>query len=75
MGMALAKKPTTCSGLTWLLILALLVASLVSLPACNQADDLSGNSLKAAIVDQLYSLQPNEAAIEQMTQELENYGF
>ncbi len=30
---------------------------------------------KAAIVDQLYSLQPNEAFIEQMTQELGDYGF
>lgn len=30
---------------------------------------------KAAIVDQLYSLQPNQAFIEQMTQELEDYGF
>ena len=58
-----------------LLILALLIVWLVSLPACNQADDLSTDSLKAAIVDQLYSLQPNPAFIQQTTQELEDYGF
>ena len=71
----MSKKLTTQSGLSWLLILALVIASLVSLPACNQADDSSGSSLKAAIVDQLYSLQPNQAFIHQTTQELEDYGF
>jgi len=30
---------------------------------------------KAAIIDQLYNLQPNEAFIEQTTQYLEDYGF
>ncbi|HEX74750.1 MAG TPA: hypothetical protein G4N93_06365 [Dehalococcoidia bacterium] len=69
------NKLTTGLGPTWLLILAFLIVSLLSLPACNQADDLSGSSLKAAIIDQLYSLQPNEAAIQQMTRELEGYGF
>jgi len=75
MGTVLDTKPTTCSGLTWLLILALLIVWLVSLPACNQSPDSSTNSLKAAIVDQLYSLQPNPAFIQQVTQELEDYGF
>ena len=56
-------------------ILALLIIWLVSLPACHQGYDSSTSPLKAAIVDQLYSLEPNEAAIEQMTQELEDYGF
>ena len=56
-------------------ILALLVIWLLWLPACHQGDELSTSPLKAAIVDQLYSLQPNEAAIKQMTQELADYGF
>jgi len=75
MGAALANKLTTKRSLTWLLILALLIVWLVSIPACNQTQDSLTDSLKAAIVDQLYSLQPNEAAIQQMTQELEDYGF
>ncbi len=75
MGTALANKKTTRLGLSWLLILALLIVSLVSLPACNQADDSLNNPLKAAIIDQLYSLQPNQAFIQQTTQELEDCGF
>ena len=75
MATALTNKLTTRPGLTWLAILALLIVWLVSLPACNQAYNLSSNSLKAAIVDQLYNLQPNQAFIEQTTQELEDYGF
>ena len=71
----MVNKPTTQPGLTWLSILALVIISLVSLPACNQAHDPLTNSLKGAIVDQLYSLEPNEAAIGQMTQELTDYGF
>ena len=71
----MVNKPTTRPSLTWLLILALVIISLVSLPACNQAHDPLTNSLKGAIVDQLYSLQPNQAFIHQTTQELEDYGF
>jgi len=33
------------------------------------------SELRAAIVDQLYSLQPNEAFINEVTRELEDYGF
>jgi len=54
--MALVNKPTTQPGLSWLLVLALVIVSLVSLPACNQAHNSSSASLKAAIVDQLYVL-------------------
>jgi len=75
MGMALANKLTTRPGLTWLLVLALLIIWLVSVPACSQAQDSLTNSLKAAIVDQLYSFQPNQAFIHQTTQELADYGF
>jgi len=60
---------------TRLWILTLLIAWLLWLPACHQGYESSTTPLKAAIVDQLYSLEPNEAAIEQMTQELEDYGF
>lgn len=61
------------AGRLW--ILTLLVIWLLWLPACHQSNELPADSLKAAIVDQLYSLQPNEAAIKQMTQELTDYGF
>jgi hypothetical protein len=75
MGTALINKLTTRPSVTWLFILVLVIVWLVSLPACNQADDSSGNSLKAAIIDQLYNLQPNPDFIQQTTQELEDYGF
>jgi len=67
------KMAAALTGRLW--ILTLLVILLLWLPACHQGDELPADSLKAAIVDQLYSLQPNEAAIKQMTQELEDYGF
>jgi len=75
MATALTKKSASQPGLAQLLMLVLLIVWLVSLPGCNQTHNSPSNSLKAAIVDQLYSLQPNEAFIEQATQELEDYGF
>jgi len=75
MAIALARKLTTRTSLARLSILALLIISLVSLPACSQPNDSSTDSLKAAIIDQLYILQPNEAFIAQTVQELEDYGF
>lgn len=72
---ALANKVSTQPGLACLSILALLILPLVLLPACNQSYNSSSNSLKAAIVDQLYVLQPNEAFISEVTKELEDYGF
>jgi len=67
------KIASVLTGRLW--ILTLLVILLLWLPACHQGDELPADSLKAAIVDQLYSLQPNLAFIQQTTQELEDYGF
>jgi len=44
-------------------------------PTSGPASPTDSGELKAAIVDQLYSVQPNEAFIEQTTQELKDYGF
>lgn len=45
------------------------------LPASGQASPTDSGELKAAIIDQLYSVQPNQTFIEQTTQELQDYGF
>jgi hypothetical protein len=58
-----------------ILPLILLIIALCSFPACSQAPSTSTTPPRAAIVDQLYSLQPNEAFISQVTKELEDYGF
>jgi len=50
-------------------MLVLSIVSLGSLPASNRAYNSSSDSLKAAIVDQLYVLQPNQDFIQQTTQE------
>jgi len=42
-------------------------------PGQPPPDNLDG--LKAAIIDQLYNLQPNQDLIARMTSELEDYGF
>ena len=44
-------------------------------PTSGPASPTDSGELKAAIVDQLYSVQPNQAFIEQTTQELQNFGF
>lgn len=41
----------------------------------NDATTPSSDLLKAAIIDQLCVLQPNQAFLNQITQELEDYGF
>jgi hypothetical protein len=64
----------------WLLILVtvLAIAGAVAFarlyPTAQTHSDNSGGP-KAAIVDQLYNLQPNEAFITEVTTELENCGF
>ena len=52
-----------------------IIVSLFLLPSCTQSPNPLSNSPKAAIVDQLYSLQPNEAFISEVSKELEDYGF
>jgi hypothetical protein len=60
-----------------LAILLIIAGLAVVFPACSQL--FSSNShteqAKAAIIDQLYSTQPNEDFIAQVSQALENYGF
>jgi len=48
---------------------------LALLPARSQVSSTAMEPAKAAIVDQLYSLQPKQDFIQQTTQELEDYGF
>ncbi|MDY7019077.1 MAG: hypothetical protein SU899_03265 [Chloroflexota bacterium] len=68
-------------GLPWFLWLAIvlgivaIVAIVRTFPTTEPAGSNSSERLKAAIVDQLYSLQPNETYIGRMTQQLRDYGF
>ena len=71
----MSKKVNPQSHLAFLLLLALLTTSLLLLPSCSQDTSTSTELPKAAIVDQLYSLQPNEAFITEATQQLQDYGF
>ena len=72
---SLSEKPNAQPHLAFLLLLTLLTTSLLFLSACSQAPSTPTEPPKAAIIDQLYSLQPNEAFISQVTKELEDYGF
>ena len=84
MAKAKAKKQTKGKplkrGFPWFvwLSIALAVAAIVVFvriyPPGQPAPDNLGKP-KAAIVDQLYNLQPNDAFIGEMTRELEDYGF
>jgi hypothetical protein len=71
----LFKKPKPQPRPVCLLLLTLLTILLLPLPACSQAPNSSTEPAKAAIVDQLSSLQPNEAFISEVTQQLQDYGF
>lgn len=68
-------------GFPWFLWLAIglglvaIVALALTLPKGEPASPTVSGELKAAIIDQLYSLRPNQAFIEQTTQELQDYGF
>ena len=56
--------------------LALLILLTPGLTSCGGSPALSPDSeVKAAIVDQLYLLEPNQAFIDQTTEMLESYGF
>ena len=62
----------------WLAIALGIVAVVVFVrnsPSNKPTDSSQPSELRAAIVDQLYSLQPNEAFINEITAELEDYGF
>ena len=67
-------------GLPWFawLFIALAIAGVVVLVRIYPLGQASPDNLgkpRAAIVDQLYNLQPNEAFIAKVTTELEEYGF
>jgi len=59
--------------LVFLVLFALTIPALVSCSTQPAADH--GSELKAAIVDQLYSFEPNQAFIDTATTALESYGF
>jgi hypothetical protein len=67
----------TAQLLTIVIILSLLLplSCTQSTSPPNDTPEPSHNLPKATIIDQLYNLQPNEAFIQQITQELESYGF
>jgi len=76
-----AKGKTPKGAFPWFLWLAIALG-IVAIVALSCASPTSGptasnqsGEFKAAIIDQLYSLQPNEAFIQQTTHELEAYGF
>lgn len=56
-----------------LAVITLALPGLVLFGAC--ATPATKPEARAAIIDQLYILQPNQAFIEQATQELEDFGF
>jgi hypothetical protein len=62
----------------WLAIVLGIVAVVAftrTAPTCGPTGSSYTGEPKAAIVDQLYVLQPNQDFIQQTTQELEDYGF
>lgn len=69
------------NGLPWFLwlVIALGVAGIVigvrMNPLGKPVDSTQDGELKAAIIDQLYFLQPNQSFIQQTARELEDYGF
>jgi hypothetical protein len=67
-------------GLPWFvwLSIALAIAGIVAFVRIHPPSQPAPDNLvkpKAAIVDQLYSSQPNEGFITEVTRELEDYGF
>ena len=55
--------------------LVLIITLLLLMPACSQAPSATTKPVRAAIIDHLYNLQPNQAFISQVTEELQAYGF
>jgi hypothetical protein len=52
-----------------------LAAALLALPGCHSSEKATGTKAKAAIIDQLYILEPNPSFIDGATRILESYGF
>lgn len=57
------------------LLILLMILIVALLPSCSHSPDSSNNSPKAAIIDQLYLLGPNQEFIDEVKGELEDYGF
>jgi hypothetical protein len=57
------------------LVFALMLAALVTLAGCRGSQPTGSQADKAAIIDQLYLLEPNPSLIDSATQILESYGF
>ena len=57
------------------LLIPLIILAVATLPSCNDSPDSSNNTPKAAIIDQLYLLEPNQEFIDEVKGELEDYGF
>jgi len=71
---SLFKKPIIQVTLARVL-LVLLTASLFVFPACSETHRTPAELLRAAIIDQLYSIQPNKAFIRETTDVLGACGF
>ena len=67
------------NGLPWFswLVIAVIIAGIVAPLACSQLPSSNNNAVqpKAAIIDQLYSTQPNDDFIAQVSKDLKVYGF
>lgn len=57
------------------LVICLIVALIVVTNSFTPTSPVQTDGLKCAIVDQLYSVSPNPAFMEQVTQQLESLGF
>lgn len=61
---------------SWVIILLIITGLTTIFSACSPSSSNSHTGqLKAAIIDQLYSTQPNDDFITQASRDLENYGF
>jgi len=76
-----ARSRSSKGGLPWFAWLAIalgivaIIAFVRTFPISGPAGSSQSGESKAAIIDQLYSLQPNEDFISEVTQQLEAYGF
>ena len=69
------NRPSPQRSLAWVLILILPITSLLFMLACSPVASTDTAVPEAGIIDQLHSLQPNEAFITEVTQQLNDYGF
>ena len=58
-----------------ILVAVLILVTLIALAGCRGTKQDSSQTDKAAIIDQLYLLEPNQSFIDNASQLLESYGF